>query len=80
MEFKISEAEAQRLAQLETEAGSMISAGPDLGDRLGDVMRLELFGIDHRKVVEVLNTELGNVRTYALTKASKPVSNPGNFG
>jgi hypothetical protein len=65
MEFHISEAEAQRLAQLETEAGGMISAGPDLGDRLGDVMRLELFGIDHRKVVEVLNTELGNVLSRA---------------
>ncbi len=61
MEFKITEAEAQRLAELETEAGGMISAGPDLGDRLGDMMRLELFGFDHNKVIKLLNTEFGNV-------------------
>ena len=61
MEFMITEAEAQRLAELETEAGGMISAGPDLGDRLGDVIRLELFGVDHNKVVKLLNTEFGNV-------------------
>jgi hypothetical protein len=65
MEFKITEAEAQRLAQLETAAGGMISAGPDLGDRLGDVMRLELFGVDHRKVVELLHAEYGNVLSHA---------------
>lgn len=61
MEFMITEVEAQRLAELETEAGGMISAGPDLGDRLGDVIRLELFGVDHNKVVKLLNTEFGNV-------------------
>jgi hypothetical protein len=61
MEFMITEAEAQRLAELETEAGGMISAGPDLGNRLGDVIRLELFGVDHNKVVKLLNTEFGNV-------------------
>ena len=61
MEFKITEAEAQRLAEVETEAGGMISAGPDLGDRLGDVIRLELFGVDRNKVVKLLNTEFGNV-------------------
>jgi hypothetical protein len=65
MGFKIAEAEAQRLAQLETAAGGMISAGPDLGDRLGDVMRLELFGVDHRKVVELLHAEYGNVLSHA---------------
>jgi hypothetical protein len=65
MEFKITEAEAQRLAQLETAAGGVISAGPDLGDRLGDVMRLELFGVDHRKVVELLHAEYGNVLSHA---------------
>jgi hypothetical protein len=62
MEFKITEAEAQRLAQLETAAGGVISAGPDLGDRLGDVMRLE---VDHRKVVELLHAEYGNVLSHA---------------
>ena len=61
MEFRITEAEAQRLAEVETEAGGMISAGPDLGDRLGDVIRLELFGVDHNKVVKLLNAEFGNV-------------------
>ena len=61
MEFMITEAEAQRLAEVETEAGGMISAGPDLGDRLGDVIRLELFGVDRNKVVKLLNTEFGNV-------------------
>ena len=61
MEFKITEAEAQRLAEVETEAGGMISAGPDLGDRLGDIIRLELFGVDRNKVVKLLNTEFGNV-------------------
>lgn len=61
MEFRITEAEAQRLAEVETEAGGMISAGPDLGDRLGDVIRLELFGVDRNKVVKLLNTEFGNV-------------------
>jgi hypothetical protein len=66
MGFKIAEAEAQRLAQLETAAGGMISAGPDhLGDRLGDAMRLELFGVDHRKVVELLHAEYGNVLSHA---------------
>ena len=61
MEFRITEAEAQWLAEVETEAGGMISAGPDLGDRLGDVIRLELFGVDLNKVVKLLNTEFGNV-------------------
>ena len=61
MEFRITEAEAQRLAEVETEAGGMISAGPDLGDCLGDVIRLELFGVDRNKVVKLLNTEFGNV-------------------
>ncbi len=61
----MSEVEAQRLAQLETEAGGRISAGPDLGDRLGDVMRVELFGVDHRKVVELLQAEYGNLLSYA---------------
>lgn len=61
MEFMITEAEAQRLAEVETEAGGMISAGPDLGDRLGDVIRLELFGVDHNKVVKLLNAEFRNV-------------------
>jgi hypothetical protein len=65
MEFKITEAELQRLAQLETEAVGMISAGPDLGDRLGDVMRVELFGGDHRKVVELLHAEYGNLLSPA---------------
>jgi len=61
MEFRITEAEAQQLAELETESGGTICAGPDLGDRLGDMMRLELFGVDHNKVVKLLNTEFGNV-------------------
>jgi hypothetical protein len=65
MEFQITEAEVQRLAQLETEAGGMISAGPNLGDRLGDVMCVELFGVDHRKVVELLQAEYGNLLSYA---------------
>jgi hypothetical protein len=65
MGFKIAEVEAQRLAELETEAGGVISAGPELGDRLGDVMRLELFGVDHRKVVELLHAEYGNVLSHA---------------
>jgi hypothetical protein len=51
--FRITEADAQRLAQLETEAGGTISAGPDLGSRLGDVIRLELFGLDRSKIVEL---------------------------
>jgi hypothetical protein len=61
MEFKITEAEAQRLAQLETEAGSTISAGSDLGSRLGDVIRLELFGLDRSKIVELLDGEFGHI-------------------
>jgi hypothetical protein len=61
MEFKITEAEAQRLAQLETEAGGTISAGPDLGNRLGDVIRLELFGLDRSKIVELLDGEFGHI-------------------
>jgi hypothetical protein len=65
MEFKLTEAEVQRLAEIETEAGGVISAGPDLGSHLGDVMRLELFGIDRRKVVELLSTEFGNLLSPA---------------
>jgi hypothetical protein len=61
MEFKITEAEAQRLAQIETEAGGVISAGPDWGNRLGDVMRLELFGVDGHRIVELLDIEFGSV-------------------
>jgi hypothetical protein len=61
MEFKISAAEAQRLAEIETEVGGVISAGPDLGRHLGDVMRLELFGIDHRRIVALLDGEFGNM-------------------
>jgi hypothetical protein len=61
MEFKISAEEAQRLAEIETEVGGVISAGPDLGGHLGDVMRLELFGIDHRRIVTLLDSEFGNM-------------------
>jgi hypothetical protein len=55
VEFHISEAEAQILAQLEEEAGGAISAGPDFGDRLGEVIRLELFGVKRSLVVELLH-------------------------
>ncbi len=61
MEFHISEAEAQILAQLEEEAGGVISAGPDFGDRLGEVIRLELFGVKRSLVMELLHGQFGNV-------------------
>ena len=61
MEFRITESEAQRLAELETESGGMISAGPDFRDRLRNMIRLELFGVDYNKVIKLLNIEFGNV-------------------
>ena len=61
MKFHISEAEAQQMAQLEEEAGGVISAGPNFGDRLGEVIRLELFGVKREKVMELLHGQFGNV-------------------
>ena len=39
----------------------MISAGPELGDRLGEVLRLELLNVDRRKVMALVSEGLGSV-------------------
>jgi hypothetical protein len=61
MEFKFTEAEAIALAAMEVEAGGVISAGPELGDRLGEVLRLELLNVDRRKVMALVSEGLGSV-------------------
>jgi hypothetical protein len=61
MEFKFTEAEAIALAAIEVEAGGVISAGPELGDRLGEVLRLELLNVDRRKVMALVSEGLGSV-------------------
>jgi hypothetical protein len=49
MEFKITEAKAWAMARFEAEAGCEISAGPDYGVHLGEVMALALHPVDREK-------------------------------
>ena len=61
MEFQFTEANAIALAEIEAESGGMISAGPELGDRLGEMLRLELFSVDRQKVMALVSERLGEV-------------------
>ncbi len=61
MEFKFTEANAIALAEIESESGGMISAGPELGDRLGEMLRLELLSVDRQKVMALVSERLGEV-------------------
>jgi hypothetical protein len=69
MEFKITEAEAREMAQLEEECGCDISAGPDWGIHLDKVMALALpLGdpaeptlCEHNKFLDFLNEQFGGV-------------------
>jgi hypothetical protein len=60
MEFKITEAEAREMAQLEEECGCDISAGPDWGIHLDKVLALAL--------------PLGNSAEPTLCEHNKPLS------
>jgi hypothetical protein len=46
MAFKITEAQARSMARFELETGCDISAGPDYGVHLGQVMTLALHPVD----------------------------------
>ena len=61
MDSRFTEAQARELAQIEAEAGGVISAGPDLGHRLGEMLRLELFNGDAAKLVELVSAQFGSV-------------------
>jgi hypothetical protein len=61
MEFKFTEANAIALAEIESESGGIISAGPELGDRLGEMLRLELLSVDRQKVMALVSERLGEV-------------------
>ena len=69
MEFKITEAEAREMAQLEEEVGGDLSAGADWGIHLDRVMELALDSTQpmlsdrskHRKFVSLLSEQFGNV-------------------
>jgi hypothetical protein len=61
MAFKITEAQARSMAWFESEAGCEVSAGPDYGIYLGDVMALALHPVDREKFVDLLCDEFGTV-------------------
>jgi hypothetical protein len=69
MEFKITEAEAREMAQLEEESGCDISAGPDWGVHLDKVMGLALRSGDsaeptlreRNKFIDLLSEQFGSV-------------------
>jgi hypothetical protein len=61
MEFKFTEANAIALAEIESASGGVIGAGPELGDRLGEMLRLELFSVDRQKVMALVSERLGEV-------------------
>jgi hypothetical protein len=69
MEFKITEAEAREMAELEEEAGCDISAGADWGIHLDKVIELALNPVDSAepmlcergKFIDLLNEQFGNV-------------------
>jgi adenylate kinase len=70
MEFKFTDANAIALAEIESASGGVISAGPELGDspsqerlhqRLGEMLRLELFSVDRQKVMALVSERLGEV-------------------
>jgi hypothetical protein len=61
MDSRFTEAQAREFAQIEAEAGGVISAGPDLGQRLGEMLRLELPNGDATQLVELVTAQLGPV-------------------
>jgi hypothetical protein len=61
MGFKITEAQARSMARFESEAGCDISAGPDYGVHLGQVMALALHPVDRAKFVDLLCDQFGTV-------------------
>jgi hypothetical protein len=61
MAFKITEAQARSMARFESEAGCDISAGPDYGVHLGQVMTLALHPVDREKFVDLLCDQFGSV-------------------
>ncbi len=61
MDSRFTEAQARELAQIEKEAGGVISAGADLGNRFGEMLRLELFNSDFATLVELVSNRFGDV-------------------
>lgn len=61
MRFQITEAEAREMAKLEEECGCDISAGPNWGSHLDQVMELAIYLGSHNKFVDLLNEQFGNV-------------------
>jgi hypothetical protein len=61
MKFKITEAEAREMAKLEEESGCDISAGPDWGVHLDNVMNLALHPGNHNKFIDILSEQFGDV-------------------
>jgi hypothetical protein len=61
MDSRFTEAQARELARMEEEAGGVISAGPYLGDRLGEMLRLERFNGNAAKLVELVSAQFGSV-------------------
>jgi hypothetical protein len=60
MEFKITAEEALEMARFEEEVGCEISAGPDYGIHLAEVLELVLHQVDRGKLVELLSEQVGN--------------------
>ncbi len=60
MEFKITAEEALEMARFEEEVGCEISAGPDYGVHLGEVLEFVLRQGDRAKFVEVLTQQVGD--------------------
>jgi hypothetical protein len=67
MGFKITEAQARSMARFESETGCDISAGPDYGVHLGQVMALALHPVDRAKFVDLLCDQFGTVLSLKPT-------------
>ncbi len=61
MDSRFTEGQTRELAQIEVEAGGVISADPDLGHRLENMLRLELFTGNTAKLVELVSAQFGHV-------------------
>jgi hypothetical protein len=64
MDSRFSVEQANFFAQLEEDAGGVISAGVDVGDRLGDLLQLELSqspDASTHALLEVVSAQVGDI-------------------
>jgi hypothetical protein len=64
MDSRFSVEQAKFFAQLEEEAGGVISAGVDVGDRLRDLLQLQLsdsYNAPANALLEVVSAQVGDI-------------------